>query len=89
MLKHYLFTEKTTLLLESNKYVFDIYPYLNKNHIRLLFQQNYQLRLKKINTYTLNRKSVNKLTSRGYKKLTKRVIISLMNKKKLSDQFYF
>jgi large subunit ribosomal protein L23 len=86
---HYLiFTEKSISLLEQNKYAFDISNNITKKQIRLFFSRYYSIHLTKINTYILARKKRRVLTSKGYKKNKKRVIISLQSNQSLPSEFY-
>ena len=88
VIHHLIFTEKSIALLEQNKYAFDISNNITKEQIRLFFKRYYSLHLTKINTYILSRKKRRVLTSKGYKKNKKRVIISLKSNQSLPSEFY-
>lgn len=81
--KKVLFTEKTTNRLENNKYTFDVIHHLTKSQIKKLFKKIYNIEPIKINSYKITRKKVRLLTSQGYKKKTKRIIITLPKTQKL------
>ena len=88
MIHHLIFTEKSIALLEQNKYAFDISNNITKKQIRLFFHRYYSIHLIKINTYILARKKRRVLTSKGYKKIKKRIIISLQSGQSLPSEFY-
>lgn len=84
----YLFTEKTTLLFENNKYTFDVSSKATKTQIKLFFKQYYQLKIIKINTYPLIRQHLNVMNNTYSKKIYKRIIISLPKTHPLPSKFY-
>ena len=67
-LKKPVLTEKTTKLIEKKQYTFDVDPKLTKKQIKKVFQENYNIQVKSINTYRIK------------KKLKKRVIIHFLDK---------
>ena len=83
-----LFTEKTTLLFENNKYTFEVSSKLTKTQIKLFFKQYYELKIDKINTYPLMRQRLNLLNNTYCKKSYKRIIISLLPTDPLPNKFY-
>ena len=83
-----LFTEKTTLLFENNKYTFEVSSKLNKTQIKLFFKQYYQLKIHKINTYPLIYQRLNIMNNTYSKKRYKRIIISLSQTDSLPNKFY-
>ena len=83
-----LFTEKTIGLLEQNKYTFEMQSKLNKKQIRFFFEKFYKIKLSQINTYRLARKKASILTSKGYRKQTKRVILTFFTDQMLPTPFY-
>lgn len=87
-LKNQIFTEKSTYSLENNKYTFDICTNINKNQIRFFFTKYYKISILKINTHIIARKKRRVLTSKGYKKQKKRVILSFKSSQNLPSQFY-
>nr|QHD45151.1 50S ribosomal protein L23 [Codium fragile] len=75
--KPVLFTEKTTNLIEKNKYVFLIHHKLSKTHIKHFFKKYYNLHILQINTANQNRQKKNIFKKKGYKKFYKRCILQL------------
>ena len=83
-----LFTEKTTLLFENNKYTFDVALKLTKTQIKFFFSQYYHMNINKINTYHLVRQRLNVKNNTYTKKSYKRIIISLSQSDQLPNEFY-
>ena len=83
-----LFTEKTTLLLETNKYTFEVDPKLTKTRIRYFFAKFYDLKIKKINTRQVPPSRKRFLSSKGINKYTKRITISFSVDQLLPENFY-
>jgi large subunit ribosomal protein L23 len=70
-------TEKATLLLEQNKYTFDVRPQATKPEIKAAIEMLFDVKVTKVNT--LNRPRQAKRVGRflGYKPQMKRAIITL------------
>ncbi|MEA5469827.1 MULTISPECIES: 50S ribosomal protein L23 [unclassified Spirulina] len=70
-------TEKATLLLEQNKYVFDVKPKATKPEIRAAIESLFAVKVTKVNTHNPCRKKKRVGKFMGYKALYKRAIVTL------------
>ena len=70
-------TEKATLLLEQNKYVFDVLPKANKPAIKAAIEDLFDVTVTKVNTLRLPRKQRRVGKFVGYKPQYKRAIVTL------------
>lgn len=78
-IKKPVITEKTTKLIEQKKYTFDVDPQLTKQQIKKIFEKYYNIRIKSIQTYRIEkRRTVQKKSHISQPK--KRVIIDLDEK---------
>ena len=70
-------TEKATILLALNKYVFDVKPKATKPEIKAAIESLFDVKVTKVNTHnpTRKKKRVGRFT--GYKALYKRAIVTL------------
>lgn len=70
-------TEKATLLLEQNKYVFDVVPKATKTEIKAAIQGLFEVKVKSVNTHLppRDKRRVGKFV--GYKPQYKRAIVTL------------
>ena len=69
-------TQKSTMLLESERYTFDVDVNLSKTDIKTLIQELYGVQVVAVNTHRLQRR---KTRFGGVKTRTKRAIIRLKN----------
>nr|YP_009519069.1 ribosomal protein L23 [Callipsygma wilsonis]AYC65028.1 ribosomal protein L23 [Callipsygma wilsonis] len=69
-LKQLILTEKTVKLINKKQYIFEINPKLTKKQIKKIFEKNYNIKIKSINTYLIK----NQL------KLKKRAILHFSDK---------
>jgi large subunit ribosomal protein L23 len=67
-------TQKSTMLLESERYTFDVDVHLNKTDIKTLIEDLYGVHVISVNTHLLPRR---KTRFGGMKARTKRAIIRL------------
>ncbi len=72
-----IITEKATLLLESNKYVFDVVPRATKPEIKAAIESLFDVSVIKVNTARPPRKKKRVGRFIGYKTLYKRAIVTL------------
>lgn len=72
-----IITEKATLLLESNKYVFDVVLQASKPEIKAAIESLFKVSVVKVNTARPPRKKKRVGRFMGYKPLYKRAIITL------------
>lgn len=70
-------TEKATIQLEENKYVFDVLPKATKPEIRAAIESLFDVTVTKVNTLRLPRKKRRVGRFLGYKAQYKRAIITL------------
>ena len=70
-------TEKATLLLEQNKYVFDVLPKATKPAIKAAIEDLFDVTVTKVNTLRLPRKQHRVGRFVGYKPQYKRAIVTL------------
>ena len=70
-------TEKATLLLEQNKYVFDCLPKATKPEIKAAIESLFDVKVVKVNTIRPPRKKRRVGKFIGYKPLYKRAVVTL------------
>lgn len=70
-------TEKATLLLEQNKYVFDVNPKATKPEIKAAIESLFDVKVKSVNTMNPPRKKRRVGKFSGYKPHYKRAIVTL------------
>ncbi|MEM8777397.1 MAG: 50S ribosomal protein L23 [Cyanobacteria bacterium P01_G01_bin.49] len=72
-----IITEKATLLLEQNKYVFDVLPKATKPEIKAAIESLFNVSVIGVNTIRPPRKKRRVGRFMGYKPLYKRAIVTL------------
>ena len=72
-----IITEKATLLLENNQYVFDVLPKATKPEIKAAIEQLFDVKVTGVNTIRLPRKKRRVGRFIGSKPLYKRAIVTL------------
>lgn len=70
-------TEKATLQMEENKYVFDVLPKATKPEIRAAIESLFDVKVTSVNTLKLPRKKKRVGKFIGYKAQYKRAIVTL------------
>ncbi len=70
-------TEKATLLLEQNKYVFDVVPKATKPEIKAAIELLFDVKVTKVNTARRPHKKKRVGRFEGYKPQYKRAIVTL------------
>ncbi len=70
-------TEKATILLEQNKYVFDVSPKTTKPEIKAAIESLFDVKVVKVNTMNPPRKKRRVGRFIGYKPRYKRAIVTL------------
>lgn len=70
-------TEKATLLMEQNKYVFDVVPKATKPDIKAAIESLFDVTVTKVNTLNLPRRKRRVGKFLGYKARYKRAIVTL------------
>ena len=73
-IKRVIVTQKSTTLLESERYTFDVDVHLKKTDIKALVEDLYNVKVISVNTHRLTRK---KSAFGGVRPRTKRAIIRL------------
>ena len=72
-----IITEKATLLLEENKYVFDVLPKASKPEIKAALESLFEVKVTSVNTIRPPRKKRRVGRFIGHKPLYKRAIVTL------------
>ena len=72
-----IITEKATLQMEENKYVFDVLPKATKPEIRAAIESLFDVKVTSVNTLKLPRKQKRVGRYIGYKAQYKRAIVTL------------
>ena len=72
-----IITEKATLLLEENKYVFDVLPKASKPEIKAAIESLFEVKVTSVNTIRPPRKTRRVGRFIGHKPLYKRAIVTL------------
>lgn len=70
-------TEKATLLLEQNKYVFEVVPKATKPEIKAAIESLFEVKVTGVNTIRPPRKKRRVGKFQGYKPFYKRAIVTL------------
>ncbi|MFH7025159.1 MAG: 50S ribosomal protein L23 [Heteroscytonema crispum UTEX LB 1556] len=70
-------TEKATLLMEQNKYTFEVIPKANKTQIKAAIENLFDVKVVKVNTTNPPRKKRRVGRFVGYKPQYKRAIVTL------------
>jgi large subunit ribosomal protein L23 len=70
-------TEKATLLLEQNKYVFEVIPKATKPQIKAAIESLFEVKVTRVNTLNPPRKKRRVGKFVGYKAQYKRAIVTL------------
>jgi large subunit ribosomal protein L23 len=77
LIKQPLITEKTTKMMEENKYCFLVDPKANKNQIRQAVEQIFNVKVKAVNTFNLLGKVKKMGRHEGRRPSWKRAIVTL------------
>ncbi len=80
-----IITEKATLLLEQNKYVFDVLPKATKPEIKAAIESLFDVKVVKVNTLRLPRKKRRVGKFIGYKPQYKRTVVTLSEGDSIKD----
>ena len=72
-----IITEKATLLMEQNKYTFEVTPKATKPEIKAAIEGLFEVKIVKINTHTPARKKKRVGRFIGYKPQYKKAIVTL------------
>jgi large subunit ribosomal protein L23 len=72
-----LITEKATLLLEQNKYTFEVAPKATKLEIRAAIEELFDVKVLDVNTYNPPRKKRRVGKFVGHRPLYKRAVVTL------------
>jgi len=77
LIKRPLVTEKTTKLMEQNKYCFLVDPKANKTQIRLAIEEIFKVKVKAVNTYNMLGKVKRMGRYTGRRSSWKRAVVTL------------
>ncbi|MDY7012750.1 MAG: 50S ribosomal protein L23 [Cyanobacteriota bacterium] len=81
-------TEKATLLMEQNKYVFDVALKASKPQIKAAIESLFNVKVTQVNTLRPPRKKKRVGRYIGYKPLYKRAIVTLAPEDSLQSVFF-
>jgi large subunit ribosomal protein L23 len=81
-------TEKATLLMEQNKYVFDVAIKATKPQIKAAIEGLFEVKVTKVNTLRPPRKKKRVGKFIGYKPLYKRAIVTLASENSLQSVLF-
>lgn len=70
-------TEKATMLLEDNKYTFEVDVRANKSEIKRAVEELFKVKVLKVNTVRVKGKEVRRQQAVGYKPEVKKAIVTL------------
>lgn len=77
LIRRPIVTEKATLLLEENKYVFEVLPKATKPEIKAAIESLFDVTVVKVNTATPPRRQKRMGRFTGYKPHYKRAVVTL------------
>ena len=77
LIRRPLITEKATLLLENNQYVFEVAPKAKKPHIKAAIESLFDVKVTGISTVNLPRKKRRVGRFEGFRPRDKRAIVTL------------
>lgn len=77
LIRRPIVTEKATILMEKNKYVFDVVPQATKPQIKQAIEALFDVKVKRVDTYNPPRKSRRVGKFLGYKPSYKRAIVTV------------
>ena len=83
-----IITEKATMMMEQNKYVFDVIPKATKPEIKAAIESLFDVKVVKVNTLRLPRKKKRVGRFIGYKPQYKRAIVTLSEADSLQEIFF-
>lgn len=83
-----IITEKATLLMEQNKYVFDVVPKATKPQIKAAIEILFDVTVTSVNTTRPPRKKKRVGRYIGYKPQYKRAIVTLSESDSLRETFF-
>nr|ARQ82198.1 ribosomal protein L23 [Avrainvillea mazei] len=84
MVLNLFITDKSTKLIDKNKYTFDVDLKLTKPQIKKIIETLYNVKVLAVNTHCLPRKKKNLKTFKNYLSFKKRTIISLSKNQKIN-----
>lgn len=78
-------TEKTSLLIENNKFVFLLSNKLNKIELKKYFESEFEININKVNVLKRVSKKVRRARSVGFKRSFLKIIITLSDNKNIEN----
>lgn len=87
IIKRPIITEKTSDLMEANKYAFEVDMKSNKTEIKLAIESIFDVKVKKINTVKMPAKPKSYGKYNGYRSAWKKAIITLTDESKTIELF--
>lgn len=73
-----IITEKTTFLMEKNKYTFEVHPDANKQMIRTAVEKIYNVKVEKINVLNVKAKPKRRGVTQGKTRTWKKAMVKLI-----------
>ena len=77
LIRRPILTEKATIMMEQNKYTFDVMPKASKPEIKAAIEQLFKVKVVAVNTQNLPRKKRRVGKFLGYKPQYKRAVVTL------------
>ena len=77
LIKHLVFTEKSTRLFENKQLIFHVDPRLTKPQIKKLIEEVYQIKVIAVNTHRPPHKKRRFRANTGFKASYKRAIVTM------------
>lgn len=87
IIKRPIITEKTSELMENNKYAFEVDMRSNKTEIKLAIETIFDVKVKKINTVKMPAKPKSYGRYNGYRSAWKKAVVTLTEESKTIELF--
>jgi large subunit ribosomal protein L23 len=78
LIRNVIVTEKATTMMEQNKYVFDVVPQANKTQIKAAIESLFNVKVKRVDTQNLPRKTRRVGKFSGSKPKYKRAVVTIV-----------
>ena len=78
LIRNVIVTEKATIAMEQNKYVFDVVPQATKPQIKAAIESLFDVKVKRVDTQNLPRKTRRVGKFLGHKPCYKRAVVTVV-----------
>ena len=78
LIRNVIVTEKATQMMEQNKYVFDVVPKATKPQIKAAIESLFNVKVKRVDTQNLPRKTRRVGKFQGHKPCYKRAVVTVV-----------